>query len=453
MRFAPALLLAVLIAAPGCDQQPAKSHQEHPANPKSATSAYEDQVGELVGYLRFTKNEYAAAVRDGKVVDQREFDEATTMGLKPAERAWKALAATVESKDAAAAKAVTAGIADLRKLVDGLADAARVSDAVSAVSKALEGQLAGGVAPALRATVASVAAADSDIKGELVSGDYRFGFVAFAPRKIGHYDAAGVWAAEEPKGATHLLGIVVREKGTKRALASTKVTADWGAGPVELGSVWGDYLFYGANVALPEGSFTLKVEAEPPTICRHGDSMALFMTNGHAEFKVTRHGAEVTVEAPRPGPVNDGYRIGQDVEQAIAESMETKEEGDYRLGFIAEGPEPIWVWENGKLEAHPAKEGDTHHLEVALLERGTNRIVMAAKVTLEMKNKTSGATRTVELHNLLSDFAHYGQTLKVEPGACTVTVKAVPPSVGLFEEGKFRSTATAVFEWNGGEGK
>ena len=111
MRTTPVLILAVLLAATGCDRKPARPHG-NPVEPNAAALIYEYQVGELVGYLRFTKNEYAAAVRDGKVVDQREFDEATTMGLKPAERAWKALAATVEAKDAAAAKAVTAGIAE-----------------------------------------------------------------------------------------------------------------------------------------------------------------------------------------------------------------------------------------------------------------------------------------------------------------------------------------------------
>lgn len=444
-------LLALTLA--GCGQKPAPPPAPK-GNASEAPSAYEEQVGELVGYLRFTKNEYAAAVRDGKVIDKQEFEEATTMGLKPAERAWKALAAAVEGKDAAAAKTVTEGMAELRKLVDALADSAKVSNVVSGLSKALEGQLAGGVAPTLRATIAAVRAADADIKGELVADDYRLGFVAFAPRPVFYAGPDGGWSASPTDGSTHLVGIVVREKGSKRPLASAKVTADAGKGPVELRPVWGDYVFYGANMALPEGNFTLKVDVEPPRICRHGDALGAFMTNGHAEFKVARHGAEVTVDAPRPGPVFEGYRIGCDVEQALAESMEVKDEGDYRIGFIAEGPEPIWVWENGKLEAHPAKDDDTHHLEVALMERGTNRIVMAARVSLELKNKATGATRTIEMHNLLSEFAHYGNTVKLDPAAYTVTVKVLPPGYGLFEEGKFKSPATAVFEWDGkGEGK
>ncbi|KAF0246403.1 MAG: putative periplasmic ligand-binding sensor [Planctomycetota bacterium] len=440
------LAIGVLVFAAGCEQKQPSRAQLAPKGSGEKASSYEDQVGELVGYLRFTTNEYAAAVRDGQVIDKQEFDEATLMGLKPAERAWKGLSVQVGAKDAAAAKAVTEGIAALRKLVDAKEDPAKVANAVSAISKALEGQLAGGVAPALRATIASVRAADADIKGEIVADDYRFGFVTFAPRPIGHYDDKGEWSAPQ-SAATHLLGIVVREKGTKRPLASAKVTADWGAGAVTLGPIWGDYLFYGANVALPEGNFTVKVAIEPPKICRHGDALASFMTEGRAEFKVTRHGAEVTVEAPRPGPVIADYRIGCDVEQAVAESIELKEEGDYRIGFIAEGPEPIWVWESGKLVSRPAKEDDTHHLEVALFERGTNRIVMAAQVSLEMKNRTTGATRTVELHNLLSEFAHYGQTLKVDSGAYEVTVRVVPPKYGLLEEGKFRGSATAVFLW------
>ncbi|MEK7466161.1 MAG: hypothetical protein AAB074_01995 [Planctomycetota bacterium] len=439
------LILCALVAGCGRKQEgPPKAQPE----PRAGASIYEDQVGDLVGYLRFTKNEYAAAVRDGQVIDKQEFDEATLMGLKPAERAWKALSAQVEAKDAAAAKAVTEGIAELRKLVDAKADPAKVANTVSAISKALEGQLAGGVAPALRATIASVRAADADIKGEIVADDYRLGFVAFAPRAIGHYDDKGAWSAPQ-SAATHLLGIVVREKGTKRPLASAKVTADWGAGPVELAAIWSDYVFYGANVALPEGNFTVNVTVEPPMICRHGDALASFVTAGKAAFKVTRHGAEVTVDAPRPGPVISDYQIGCDVEQALAESREIKDDADYRIGFIAEAPEPIWVWEGDRLVPHPAKEGvDTHHLEIALFERGTNRIVMAAAVTLELKNKATGAVQKVGLHNLLSEFAHYGLTLRVEPGDYTVTATVKPPRYGMFEEGKFRSTVTATFEWD-----
>jgi hypothetical protein len=442
-----ALAIGLVVFASGCGQQPPALPGPGPAKPAGGAAAtYEDRVGELVGYLRFTKNEYAAAVRDGKVIDKQEFDEATLMGLKPAERAWKGLQAQVAEKDAAAAKAVSEGIAELRRSVDALEDAGKVANTVSAISKALEGQLSGGVAPALRATIASVVAADADIKGEIVADDYRLGLVAFAPRAIGHYDTNGAWSAPQA-AATHLLGVVVREKGTKRPLASARVTADWGSGPVELGAIWGDYLFYGANVSLPEGNFTVKVAVEPPKICRHGDALASFMTDGRADFKVTRHGAEVTVDAPRPAPVIADYRVGSDVEQAVAESIEVKEEGDYRIGFIAEGPEPIWVWENGKLESKPAKEDDTHHLEVALFERGSNRIVMAAQVVLEMKNKATGAVTKVEMHNLLSEFAHYGQTLKVEPAEWEVTVRVTPPRYGMFEEGKFKGPVTTVFAW------
>ncbi len=450
-RFATIAILMIAVA--GCGQKPGPAPAPK-AKPSDAPTAYEEQVGELVGYLRFTKNEYAAAVRDGKVIDKQEFDEATLMGLKPAERAWKALAATVEGKDAAAAKTVSEGMVELRKVVDALGDSAKVSNIVSALSKALEGQLAGGVAPALRATIASVRAADADIKGELVSDDYRLGFVTFAPRPVGHYGPEGGWSVAPADGATHLVGVVLREKGSKRPLASAKVTADFGKGPVELGPIWGDYMFYGANMALPEGNFTFKVGVESPKICRHGDAMGAFLSNGKAEFKVTRHGAEVTVDAPRPEPVFEGYRIGCDVEQAIAESIEIREEGDFRIGFIAEGPEPIWCWENNALEARPAKEDDTHHLEIALFERGTNRIVMAARVSLEMKNKATGATRTIEMHNLLSEFAHYGNTVKLDRAEYTVTAKVLPPPYGMFEEGKFKSPVTAVFEWDGkGEGK
>lgn len=438
--FAIAFLSALVLA--GCGPQDPPSHNK-PGEAKPKT--YEDRVGAFIGLLRWMKNEYAKGVRDGKVVDQKEFDEAMLMGIAPAEKNWKGLRAEVEPKDAALVKLVDQRLAELRQLMDAKADPSQVQDVARAIFRALEGQLSGG-SPALKPTIASVAAADADILAEVISDDYRLGVVAFAPRAIGRYEN-GTWSAPAPKDATDLLGIVVREKGSKRPLASTKVTVDFGKGPIELGPIWGDYPLYGANVALPEGPFSLKVDVEPPKICRHGDVLAAFRTNGRAEFRMRRDGAEVTVEGHRPTGVIGDYNIGCDVEQAMAESIEMKEAGDYNVGWIAEGPEPIWVWKDGKLEDRPAKEDDTHHLEVALLEKGTNRIVQGATVTLSMKNKATGATREVEMHNLLSEFAHYGQTLKLEEAEYTVTVTIVPPRVGMFEEGKFKAPVTTSFEW------
>lgn len=281
-------------------------------------------------------------------------------------------------------------------------------------------------------------------------GEYRLGLVAFAPRAFGFYDDAGSWTEMPRMGElTHLIGVVVREQGTKRPLASAKVTARWDSNSVTLEPVWGDYLFYGRNVSLPEGTFTLSVDVAPPQICRHGDAMSSWVEPAHAEFRVTRKGAEVTVEAPKPAPGNADYRVGEDVEQALAESIFVRDEGDYRIGFIAEAPEPIWVWENGALVSKPARDEDTHHLEIALLERGTNRIVMAAKVTLVLRNKATGEILTVPMVNLLSSFAHYGNTLKVPPGDYEVTATIVPPRWMQFEKGRFAKPVTIVFAWDG----
>jgi len=371
------------------------------------------------------------------------------MAAAQAERLWKTLSKPVEEKNAADAKSVTEGLASLKALVERKAEPEEVAALVRSLTKTLEAHISGGMNPNIRATVAAVRAADADIKGERVVDDYRLGVVAFTPRAMGRYEG-GVWTpVPVPAGTTHLLGVVVRERGTKRPLASTKVTADWGAGAVVLEPVWGDYSFYGANAVLPEGTFTLKVDVEPPKICRHGDALAGFMTNGHAEFRVTRRVNEVTVEAPKPGPVIGDYRIGGDVEQALAEPLFFREEGGFKVGFIAEGPEPIWVWVNGVLEPRPANPDDTHHLEIVLLDHVSNRIVMGAVVSLELKNKATGEAVTVEMHNLLSTFAHYGRTVKVLPADYRVTASVVPPRDLMFEEGRFRAPLTVEFDWNG----
>jgi hypothetical protein len=415
----------------------------------ASTGSFDRDVSDLLGAARFTGREYAAAVVDGNVVDQVEYDEARLIGLRNAEKAYKAAAAELDKRDSKAAIAIARALESLRKAIDGIAPVAEVDGHVKSIASALEPHLAGGVSPNLRATVASVMACDADLKGEKAVDGYRIGVATFAPREYGRYEGPGAWVPRKPEaGETHYLAICVREAGTKRGLPASKVTATVNGTAWEMQETWGDYLLYGRNVALPEGAFTLKVDVEPPQICRHADALALDKP-ASAVFAGTRKGAEVTIDAPPPGPTIADYVIGQDVEQAIAEPIERTEQGDYAMGFIAEGPEPFWVWKGDRLEGRETADADTHHLEIALLERGTNRIVTGAAVKLSLKNKETGAVQDVEMHNLLSEFAHYGQTLRVAPAVYIVTATVAPPKVALFAPGRFEKTETWTFEWDG----
>ncbi|NUN48156.1 MAG: hypothetical protein HUU15_04915 [Candidatus Brocadiae bacterium] len=437
---------ALVLALAACDPKPAPAPGPAPAG---APAALDQALGEMTGFVRFCSIEYAAAVRDGQIVDRQEWDEAVEMGLKPAERAWKRLEPRLRGIDPAAADEVNARMAGLRKLVDAKADPVEVGTVSASIAEALLAHIAGGVPPQLLGTIAALTAADADCKGEIVSGGYRIGLATYAPRAIGSYDPAGAWTAWPKDGATHLLAVTVREQGTKRALGATKVTATFGGRAIELRPVWGEYLFYGANVALPEGDFKLAVDIQPPRMCRHADAMAMHLESARAEFPVSRRGAEVTVNASKPAPHNADYRIGQDVEQALAESLVRMEAGEYVLGFIAEGPEPIWCWEGDTLKGLEPGDGDTHHLEIALMERGSHRMVMGATVVLEMKNRTTGLVRRIPMHDLLSEFSHYGNTVKLEPGGWAVTVHVAPPAFGQFGEGRFRAPVSAAIEWDG----
>jgi hypothetical protein len=136
--------------------------------------------------------------------------------------------------------------------------------------------------------------------------------------------------------------------------------------------------------------------------------------------------------------------------QAIGEALWKGEAGPYRLGFIAEAPEPIWLWEGGTPRLRDAAAGETHHLEIAVMEKGTMRMVPEVAVTLRLEREDGGPDAPpleFPLHPLLSAFHHYGNTVEVPPGPYRATVRVEPPRFGALAPGAFERAVEASFSW------
>ncbi|MGH7805716.1 MAG: hypothetical protein ACREQJ_15315, partial [Candidatus Binatia bacterium] len=251
--------------------------------------------------------------------------------------------------------------------------------------------------------------------------------------------------------AAQFVAVVLREPLTKRFLPASKITLRLNAGePIELAHLWGEFPLYGANVALPEGQAAVEVEVAPPAYCRHGDMLASFTKIARASFALQAQNGRWLAKGDRPAPSAEDYDIGDDVLQAIGEARWKGGAGPYALGFIAEGPEPIWLWENGKAVLRPAVQGETNHLEIALMEKSTMRIVPEAKVSLRLVRDDAPDAKALEfpLYPLLSEFYHYGNTVQVPPGRYQVTARVEPPAFGSLTPGLFEEAVEVRFPWD-----
>ena len=81
-------------------------------------------------------------------------------------------------------------------------------------------------------------------------------------------------------------------------------------------------------------------------------------------------------------PTDQDYSVGDDLLQAIAEAGELHNVGPYRVGLILEGPEPIWLWKDGKPALEAVASDATNHIEVVLVDRESGQLVPRATVDL-----------------------------------------------------------------------
>jgi hypothetical protein len=238
------------------------------------------------------------------------------------------------------------------------------------------------------------------------------------------------------KGVDAFLIVTVREVRTKRHLPRAGVAVGIPRGEFEvpdlpLLEVWGDYAHYGANVPLTRvgREFQLTVNVTPPEYGRHGDCLTLWAAPVTAKFIVKRDGDKLRVVGDGAAPADADWMVGGDVVDALGEARQIVDAGPYTVGWVVEGPEPVWRWEAGKPTPVAVPDQATNHLEVVLLEQASGRMVTGAGVTLTLTPAEAGRPPIqFPLIPLMSEFHHYGATVHIPPGSYRVGIRIARPT-------------------------
>ncbi len=429
----------VLLAVAACSRGGEVSERRAAPTPAAAAG-----VAEVIGALKLVRQEYANAVSvDGTVTDATEYAE-TELFAEQADAKFATLMGGSGAPEAARAAAIRNGITRTRAAIARHAPPAEVTSEASRTVALVEELLAGAVPEEIRGVVLATARADQALAAEEVVGEYRVGVTSGPARPIFHRrDDELVFAAPDP-GSVYL-GVLLRERRTKRFLPAAQVTAvlDQAGKQTEvaLAELWGDFHQYGANVVLPgDGPLTITVRASPPAYARHGDMLTHFVSPVAATIPAHVQQGGLRFDARPLQPSDADYTIGDDVLQARTEAGELQDTGAYRIGLIVEGPEPIWTWNDGAAVLVPVAADATNHVEVVLLDRETGQLVPDARVTLTFL-AGERVLGSASLHPLLSIFSHYGATLALPSSVTTVRVHVDPPQLGALDRPRLESSA------------
>ncbi len=423
------MLLALTVGA-GC-----KHSGSEAAKPAATPDAGAALAGDLLGALKLVRQEYANAVAAGgtTIIDATEYAE-TELFAEQAERKLGAWRAAGGLDDAARAERLAGHIAKIRAAVAAKQPPAGVTDDANAAIAIVQEAMAGTLPESIRGAVLATTTTDQRIQAEAVVGDYRVGvFSAQAQAIFTRSGEALAPAPAAPAGAVYL-AVALRERRTKRPLSAADVhVAVEGQGrrvETHLAELWGDIHQYGANVELPpDGPVTVTVQASPPAYARHGDMLNAFVApvtatvTGHVRDRALAFDAQ-----PVTGTDPD-YSVGDDLLQATAEAGELHNVGSYKVGLIVEGPEPIWLWKDGKPALEAVASDATNHVEVVLVDRETGQLVPRASMDLVFL-ATGNEVGRASLVPLLSVFSHYGRTLKLPEGTTSVRIHVHPPALG-----------------------
>jgi hypothetical protein len=441
------LALAFLIAAgTGCTRT--SDPGSPPTKAADAETPTRRAAGDLLGVLKLIRQEYpnAVAPAGGTVIDATEYSESELFG----EQAAAKLAAlqTAGGVDAARGERLGSAVTTMRDGVARKAPPAAVVEAAAGAIAIVEESLAGAVPESIRGAVLATTRADQAIAAEEIVGDYRVGLVSGPARTLFGRDGDALHAEPAAAPGSVYVAAVIRERRTKRPLpaAGVAVTIEGQGGRSEnrLPERWGDFHQYGANVTLPgDGPVTITVQVSPPAYARHGDMLNLFVAPVTATLKGQVRGGALAFDA-RPVTATDAdYSVGDDLLQAVAEAGQLKDAGPYRVGLIVEGPEPIWLWQDGKPVLQPVAADATNHVEVVLVDGESGQLVPSARVDVSFL-AAGRAVGGASLHPLLSIFSHYGETLALPAGTDRVRVKVAPPVFGAVD--RPRLTAGAEIE-------
>jgi hypothetical protein len=458
----------VLLTVVACSRSSSPTSGDTASSPPSASSAEAarsagpsedaERIAELTATVKLVAQEYALAVDDaGVVVDDTEIAEAELF-TDQARSKYQRLSPQVKTEHAGEAGAAESAIHRLADAVSARRPPGEVRDLSAAAADAL-GKLGPSESVATAGLRSATDQADRTIVAEEVAADYRVGVMVEPPVKLFRSGAGDqVVEVSPPAGAGSFIGVVLRERRTKRFLPSAtvqvRVDADKpapgsSAMEVTLQPIWADFPLYGGHLpTLPEGAGTLHVHVDPPQCARHADMLRHADKPADAAFAYTSLSGRPALAPRPPGPQDADYSIGDDILRGLTEAREIARAGDYRVGFIAEPPEPFWLWDHGP-ELKPVGAGATHHLEVMLLDTTSGQLVPGAEVRLTLTRAGGDVPPLqVPLHELLSAYQHYGETLAVPPGDYEVRVDVKPPQLVVTDERRIMKPASAMFRWS-----
>ncbi len=425
VRRAAALLAAAVVLSPlACARHGAADAEET-----------RTRAAEIIGILKLVRQEYVNAVAPdgGRVIDPTEYGE-TELFAEQAQAKLPQLERTAALAGSERGRAIRDGVARVRDAVGRKAPPSEVGHEAAATIAVVEELLAGAVPEQIRGAVVATARADEAIAAEEIVDEYRIGVTSGPGRTIfRRVDSALV---PEPARAGEIyVAALVREKRTKRFLPAeaVKLTIAGGGRTVaaDLAELWGEFHQYGGNVAPPvaQGPVTVTIAVSPPAYARHGDMLTHFVKPATATLHGEMRDGTLHFDARPVQPVDDDYRVGDDLLQATAEAGTLHDAGPYRVGVIVEGPEPIWTWHEGAPVLEPVSAAATNHVEVVVVDRETGQLVPDADVRLTFRGDGRDVG-TATLHPLLSVFSHYGETLQLPPAASAVRIHVGAPALG-----------------------
>jgi len=286
----------------------------------------------------------------------------------------------------------------------------------------------------------SDAAADDALLAETAVGDYRVGLAAGPPRTQ-HLPGVGFRTpAPPPKGTSHYLMVVLRDRVGKRHLprADVRISMLDLPVPIPLVETWGEFLHYGTNFVLPaDGSRPLVVQVGPPEVDRLADAARRGVRPVRARFTATLRAGRLEVTAARPAPPEPGQRVGDDVLLARADVGPLVPAGPYLLGMLTGPAVPLWRWRDGELTEEAPPPGAVR-LGLVLLEQASGRPVPGARVTAVLTPVDGGGTPVrVPLRPVLGRYDHYTGHTAAPGGPVRVRLEVLRPTFATLEAKAF----------------
>ncbi len=443
------LIVTVLVALVGCGNSDPQTRKGSDAN----QNQLDRKISNVIRPLKLVKEEYKSAVKKGNVINQGEYTE-TLMFAEKTIKNWKTL------KPALSGRLSPGDLNQLNREINQLVSHVRSKKSVQTEERLVDSihttltDLRGGnVSARLMGVVKSIKRADRDITAEKTAHNQRIGIALTNPAPI--YQGNEITSAR--KGSERQLRVVLRTQRSKRNLPGASVQAQF-LNPsgqelknVTLSETWGPYIFYGKNLTVPDKSERLTITVVPSTVGRHADMKSISTESFSVSFDLRKENDSWTVQGPEPRPTSEEYTLGSDVQMALEEPIAFRSSGPYKIGLIAERAEPFWtpLKRNGKVRMRMAKipENANRHMEIILLEKGTNRIIPHAKVSLRIFPREGRQPITTKLPFLLSAFNHYGNSLVIPPGHYRVKATIRQPDLGHLEKNRFPNKVNVVYKW------